>query len=522
MPEIVIHEINVTVEKPISYERLQFSEDLRQRLTAITRSSFIARILCLTQESCERVIADTNASMNYFGVSIDDPTKVSYLTYDRVHSCYSKGESHRIWNDKDYRYHSGAGKVVRKLLASIPVNLSPPANDFDRRIHYCITENKPELFERHVTNLSDLFTEAEFDGFNSLFRTEGFRQGDTGEVIYVRGHWIAELYHEKNYASLSGTLGNSCMRYERTNKYLDIYVKNTSICKLAVLLNKEGKVQGRALVWTKDGVDYYDRIYYTSDLIQDRMKAFFLTQGIETCYPGYSNYKEIRFDEDTMNADFDKRVILLHDYYPYMDSLKFLEENHSFISNYDTHLRGSGYYILNDTSGQYEDVSSNTIECNHCGREVQEDDTNYVDNSNDENNNCSLCCDCAVYSDFHNTNITREYAVYVDSVDSWVIRDCAIEDYSGEYIVPRNAVTLIDGRYADNDDGALEQYVSGEYFILNHSSYEYVEYNHEYYKVEDCVETKDGVLVPSQYTAEHNGEVWLHSDLNDHLNLNLI
>jgi hypothetical protein len=522
MPEIVIHEINVTVEKPISYERLQFSEDLRQRLTAITRSSFIARILCLTQESCERVIADTNAGMNYFGVSIDDPTKISYLTYDRVYSCYSKGESHRIWNDKDYRYHSGAGKVVRKLLASIPVNLSPPDNDFDRRIHYCITENKPELFERHVTNLSDLFTEADFDGFNSLFRTEGFRQGDTGEVIYVRGHWIAELYHEKNYASFSGTLGNSCMRYERTNKYLDIYVKNPSICKLAVLLNKEGRVQGRALVWTKDGVDYYDRIYYTSDLIQDRMKAFFLTQGIETCYPGYSNYKKIRFDEDTTNTDFDKRVILRHDNYPYMDSLKFLEENQSFISNCDIQLKGSGYYILNDTSGQYEDVSSNTIECNHCGREVQEDDSVYVDNSNDENHNCSLCTDCGVYSEYHNTYITREYAVYVDSVDSWVIRDYAVEDYSGEYIVPRDAIVLIDGRYADHDDGNLEQYVSGEYFILNSSSYEYVEYNNQYYKVEDCEETRDGVLVPSQYTAEHNGEVWLHSDLEDHLNLNLI
>jgi predicted nucleic acid-binding Zn ribbon protein len=252
------------------------------------------------------------------------------------------------------------------------------------------------------------------------------------------------------------------------------------------------------------------------------MKAFFLTQGIETCYPGYSNYKKIRFDEDTTNTDFDKRVILRHDNYPYMDSLKFLEENQSFISNCDIQLKGSGYYILNDTSGQYEDVSSNTIECNHCGREVQEDDSVYVDNSNDENHNCSLCCDCGVYSDFHNTHITREYAVYVDSVDSWVIRDYAIQDYSGEYIVPRDAIVLVDGRYADHDDGNLDQYVTGEYFILNSSSYEYVEYNNQYYKVEDCEETKDGVLVPSQLTIEHEGEVWLKSDLDDHLNLNLI
>jgi hypothetical protein len=205
-----------------------------------------------------------------------------------------------------------------------------------------------------------------------------------------------------------------------------------------------------------------------------------------------------------------------------MDSLKYLDEDRTFLSNSDEPMRGFGHYILNDTGGQFEDVSSNTIECGHCGREVQEDDTNYVDNSNDENNNSSLCCDCSVYSDFHNTNITREYAVYVDSVDSWVIRDCAIEDYAGEYIVPRNAVTLIDGRYADNDDGALEQYTSGQYFILDHPNYAYVTYNDEYYKVEDCEETKDGVLVPSQLTIEHEGEVWLKSDLDDHLNLNLI
>lgn len=281
MPDLDVQP-NLTegTELVITYDYLNISQDLRNRLVAIDENRIAATILKLTN-GIGACIPKVPANLNYLGVSIDDPTKISYVSFDRVDKAYSNGQGHRIWEDKDYRYHSGAGKVIKKLLSSIPNRIC--LLDFIRQE---LEFKGKSMDEVTITNLQELFTEAEFDQFNNLFRIEGFRQGDSGEVIYVKGHWIAELYHEKNYASNSGNLGNSCMRYDRTNEFLDIYTKNLNSCKMAVLLNQDGKVQARALVWTVDNVEYYDRIYATSDLIQDRMKAFFLVKGIETCYPG--------------------------------------------------------------------------------------------------------------------------------------------------------------------------------------------------------------------------------------------
>lgn len=520
MPEIESNLI-IVEERPVRHENLFASEDFKRRLFAIKERSLVADLLYrLFDELCD-IISDHKANINFLGVSMDDPTKISYLTYDRIYSARQKGEHSRIWEDKDYRYHSGAGKVVKKLFSTIPVDLNKEEiGRIESLIYRFRTLNLLSPPSRDLTNLTQLFTEADFDTFNNAFRVEGFRQGDAGEVIYVRGHWIAELYHEKNYASLSGTLGNSCMRYERTNKYLDIYIKNPSVCKLAVLLNKEGKLQGRALVWTVEGKDYYDRIYYTSDLIQDRMKAFFLTEGIETCFPGYPNFNLIKIDEDTNNPDFNQRVILSHDYYPYMDSLRFMCTTKGLITNNENLVDSSDHIILNDTGGQFEHVSPNTIECVCCGREVDEDDSFYIDTRGDDNRNENLCPDCGVYSDFHSGNITRENATYLNSIDSWVLNEYVIRDYSDEYILERDAVELFNGEYADRDDGSLMQYASGEYFIMD--EHDYVEYNNSYYKEEECTETRDGYTVPKQFTTEHEGEIWLTTDLDEHLNLNLI
>jgi hypothetical protein len=521
MPEIESNLI-ITEERPVRHESLYVSEDFRRRIIAIKDRSLVADLLYRLFDEVSDIIADHKANMNLLGVSMDDPTKISYLTYDRICAAREKREHDRVWQDKDYRYHSGAGKVVRKLFSTLFVDLMNPSNP-SRLSHlvarFMSVHNRPTPTEV-IKDLTQLFTEVDFDTFNNAFRVEGFRQGDAGEVIYVRGHWIAELYNEKNYASLSGTLGNSCMRYERTTKYLDIYVKNPSVCRLAVLLNKEGKLQGRALVWTVEGKDYYDRIYYTSDLIQDRMKAFFLTEGIETCFPGYPEFHLIKVDEDTNNPDFNQRVILSHDYYPYMDSLKFMCTTKGLITNNENLVDSNDHLILNDTGGQFEHVSPNTIECACCEREVDEDDSFYIDTRGDDNRNENLCPDCGVYSEFHSGNITRENATYLNSIDSWVLSEYVTRDYSDEYILERDAVELFNGEYADRDDPNLREYASGEYFIMD--EHDYVEYNNSYYKEDECTETKDGRTVPKQFTTEHEGEIWLTSDLDRQLNLNLI
>jgi hypothetical protein len=527
MPENQIIE-NQAVEETITYDCIRMSSDLMTRIAAIKQTSLLARFILDLNNTYECIIGDLKTNLNYFGVSLDDPTKISYLTYDRAKSAINAGNSDRIWEDKNFRYHSSAGKVVRKLLESIVVEngLYKKNNVSYSSLYGCIcnllSAKGINDVPQGVYNLSTLFTEADYNDFNNLFRVEGFRQGDSGEVIFVKGHWIAELYHEKNYASISGTLGNSCMRYDRTNHYLDIYTKNPSVCKLAVLLNTQGKLQGRALVWTVDGVDYYDRIYATSDLIQDRMKAFFLVNGIETCYSGYSGYKAITISENLDLKDFDKRVILNHQYYPYMDSLKYLNETRTVISTEEYKVDESQYFILNCTGGGYETSRGSTFECSCCGRETDEDELCHIDVRRDDNYGEDLCSGCAVYSDYHSGYITRDEAVYIEGAE-WVSREIAICDYDGEWIVADQAVELSDGTYAHENEPDLAEYENDRgYFLLSSTAFDYVEYNSEYYHPEDCVETRDGETIPAYLTTEHEGEVWLTENLKEHLNLNLL
>ena len=528
MPEFESENQNVqeTTER-ITYTYLKASTDFLERIKAIQDNSILAKFLCRLSYEGVYFIPNVNGSIDYLGVSVDDPTKISYLTYERALSAFTKNENTRVWEDKNYRYHSGAGKVIRKLLSATHTNMflgdyAHSPNAFNQVVsevrqtygHFVVPENG--------CFVSEMFTEADFDTFNNLFRVEGFRQGDTSEVVFVKGHWIKEMYHEKNYASLSGTLGNSCMRYERTNQYLDIYVKNPSICKLAVLLNSLGQVQARALVWTVDGIDYHDRIYYTSDLIHDRMKAFFLTNNIETCARQYSGNKTIKIQADPLNKDFDKRVLFTHDYYPYMDNLTYLGEDRTVLTNDANCFQGEEYLILNSTGGGYDSSAPSTVECNCCGRETDEDSIFFIDCRRDDNRGESLCEDCAVYSDVYGEYITRDDAAFLEGRQTWALLADCIEDYLGTYILGDDAVELVNGQYAHTDDSDLSYYVDGDAFLMDHSSFPYVEYNGEYYKVEDCVEDREGNTYPERHTTEYEGEIWLTDNLDKHLNLNLI
>jgi hypothetical protein len=515
-------ETTAAVEVRVNYEYLRLSEDLKSRLRAIQENSRVAAVVLHLAERVSSCVPDLVNNINFLGVSVDDPTKISYLNFGRIVSAYSNGQGHRIWEDKNYRYHSSAGKVVRKLFDSIYVNALQP----NLGALLCLIDE--ELIHRnghrstevvHDT-IGKLFTETDYDQFNNLFRVEGFRQGDGAEVVYVKGHWIQELYLEQNYASLSGSLGNSCMRYTRTNKYLEIYAKNPSICKLAVILNQEGKVQARALVWTVEGKDYYDRIYAASDLIQDRMKAFFLVNGIDTCYNGYSGFKTVNIIEDPNNKDFDKRVLLSFDKYPYMDSLKYLDSSRNNLSNSDFNMEAGEYCILNGTDGNYEEVGSHLTECYCCGCETHVDDIIHIDFRRDDNYGENLCSTCGVYSEYHSAYITARDCVEIN--DDYVLPAYTRVDYTGMHIISENAVELVDGRYADHDDDNLAEYDDGDAFILNNSAYQYVEYDGAYYKPEYCVETKDGEMVPTELTTEYEGKVWLTTELDSHLNLNLI
>ena len=95
----------------------------------------------------------------------------------------------------------------------------------------------------------------------------------------LKGKDIRNSYLVDNYLNTNGSLGNSCMRYEKCQKFLDIYVKNEDKVSL-VILEKEGKITGRALLWT----DYkerkiMDRIYTNNSADEQLFKDFAKSSG---------------------------------------------------------------------------------------------------------------------------------------------------------------------------------------------------------------------------------------------------
>jgi hypothetical protein len=507
----------------VRYARLDQSSDLVARLQAIQESSDVAFMLLQLYSSIGDVLADLPNNINYLGVSVDDPTKISYLTFARINAAMQKKEYDRLWGDKNYRFHSSAGRVVRKLFES--VLLTPEHPNYNRLIRnvgdVLLKRNSTKLVTE-FNSVADLFTETDYDQFNNAYRVQGFRQGDASEVIFVKGHWIKQLYLDKNYASTSGSLGNSCMRYDRTNKYLDIYAHNPNLCRMAVILNTAGYVQARALVWTVDGKDYYDRIYATSDLIQDRMKAFFLVNKINSCFPGYSGYERIVINGDITNLDFEKRILLNFEYYPYMDSLKYLTVDRTILSNSEGAVDHTEYDILNQTDGGVENAHSNTVQCDCCGQDTDSDDTIYIDYRRDENYNQTVCSDCGIWSEHYQGYITYSHSTQLHSGE-YVLEDDAVLDYQNNSIHAGSAVELYGGQlYACPEDSKLETYANGEYFIRDRDYFDWVEYEDEYYTPEECTTDRNGQDVPIECTVEHEGEVWLRSEYEEHINLNLI
>jgi hypothetical protein len=207
----------------------------------------------------------------------------------------------------------------------------------------------------------------------------------------VNGEDIRKSYLLDNYLNMSGSLGNSCMRYDKCQKFLDIYVKNEDKVSL-IVLEKEGKVTGRAILW----IDYkerkiMDRIYTNNSADEQLFKDFAKANGF-----WYKKNQDMYEDTPFIgpNGEQEKEILVLlikwdYRYYPYMDSLKYYDPKTGNISNFRT---GDTEYNLTDTDGGNgscdECGGGGTIECGEC------DGSGESDCRNCRGNGMVDCDDC--------------------------------------------------------------------------------------------------------------------------------
>jgi hypothetical protein len=275
------------------YERktidILVSDELKNILKEIESESIVASLLLKKRHSKEDLIEDP---VNYISISTQDKTKLSYLTHDRLGSI-DQGE---YWTSSR-RYHAKPGSFVTKVFKNISAK--------------------------------------EVEKFSNLFRSEVNKPEFTFDI--VNGEKIREFYRWSCYASNErGTLGASCMKHDGCQRSLDIYVENKEASML-VMLNGDGMLMGRALLWDFSSYKIMDRIYTINDEeLQFYFKKWATSNGY--FYKSEQNWYNTLFFEQfggkKIELYLDLQINTDFRYLPYMDTFKFIDINSGRLHNY--------------------------------------------------------------------------------------------------------------------------------------------------------------------------------------------
>ena len=212
-----------------------------------------------------------------------------------------------------------------------------------------------------LTKVGEKFTDIEIESFVDQYKKVIQMKTDIfSRFKEVKGEEIETCYLVDNYESESGSLGGSCMRYDRCQDYFDIYVSNPERVSLVVLLSEQdsSKIAGRAILWLDDdGRRIMDRIYVirTADILlfieYCNSKGYYHKET-----QNYSSYTSLVDNGIELDYEESKVVITLNKGgycpYPYMDTMKYFNPDTGVISNRNF----SGCIELTDTDGgPYED-----------------------------------------------------------------------------------------------------------------------------------------------------------------------
>ena len=300
------------------------------------------------------------------------------------------------------------------------------------------------------------------------------------KFLLVKGEDIRKYYLVSNYEQEAGDLGNSCMRYDKCQKYLDIYVKNPEIVSLLVYVTEEDKVLGRSLVWKlndhkssdiEDAEIFMDRIYGKDDSVTQLFRDYSDKQGwARRTYSGYSQVRNVTYKGEE-HSYVDMRIKLDNadfNYYPYMDTFKRLRISDNLLFNDDNEEED---WSLTCTDGTYEDFGG-------------------------------------VWSDYHDRRIPENEAVYSDWEDTYILRNYAVEvtlgsrRYRGWYPEDHDSLIYDEFReeWINENDAVYSEFLDKSFF---NEDEEYIItwvdddiYSHAYNKFRG-----DNELVSDQWTS---------------------
>ena len=318
----------------------------------------------------------TTLSYLDFGDSSDS---ISFIYSNKVYELEKEfGYNYvgKVWKEK--RSESKVGKLIRLIFPDrYPIN-NPKGQEMPR-------------------------LPIDIESFVNLYKAEREKNENYDRFSIVTGEEIVYWYNYKNYTRFvheDTPLGKSCLRYEESARFLEMYLKNSDKVSMLILKDDEGKLRGRSIVWTLDlpeGRTYMDRIYTVNDFDVELFKDYARRNGWlhkERQTFGWNNTIV-----DTQNNNLYKpkdlrlQVALTNKkikYYPYLDTLSVYNKKAGVLNNNGELLRVEGHLHLIDYQGSYVD------EVDH--REY-------------------------VYSNYYNDDILRENAVFCQIDDDWAYED---------------------------------------------------------------------------------------------------
>ena len=425
----------------------------------------------------------TTDQINYITFRTDGT--ISYLPAKKEHIVNEDG----TWNRKN-RQNGSPGKVIRKLFT-------------------------PKALK--------ILKDSDFECFNNEYKA---KYNDDGFKFELWDRNKIPTAYEMKRRKGGGSLNNSCMHYGYnisegqdddddddtwSSEWFEIY-RNCKHANILVLIDKQGLLCGRALVWKlADGVTIMDRVYTSHDFMYDLFlnyasenewlrKVDYKSKDGKTHFMqpnGVTIYKNFRIETDT---DFD--------YYPYIDT--FTYGNSTGIQNYP-----SGTTMeFNCTDGSYQgEPDDDDNDDDHSNQRWDEIDERWIDEDDAVTIERGTKRNYCTHRD--NTVEVGAYTywdqdpdiTYLDYDDQWHLKSDVVYsehdgcDYPEDECVDSNRgwilesdATEIDGKWYHDDDVV------------------YSKYSKENYRKEDCIWSEYHKSHILKDDAVKVGDDWIHVD----------
>lgn len=353
------------------------SDELKSIMEEIKENSSVARLLL-----SEHNISDLRKDyVNYLSISNLDKTKISYLTNERMDSI---SEELDPWT-YNKRFFARPASVVNKIFKDI--------HDKDLEI------------------------------FNNLYKSILCKIKFTFRIL--NGNDVKLYYHGDRYRTSSGSLGNSCMKYDNCQRYMNLYVDNSDTISMLGMFDDDNLLMGRALLWNFDSNKVMDRIYTINDEeLSYQFKKWANANGYMYKYEQRWN-NSLSFEMCGKKIDKKFSVKLKnwkYDRYPYMDTFKFFDKANGILYNYNDN---NTLTILCAPDGSQFDNEHLALDFvtglfHHRGETVT---ISYMDGEHITNSTLRTYSPHANWSIVNNMYILKNDSVFDDELDDFIFNE---------------------------------------------------------------------------------------------------